>query len=416
MTGPAPGWQEVRRPGATIWAAVGLMLGPAVALGMARFAYALVLPAMRTQLGWSLTTAGALNTANAAGYLIGAPLAAAAARRVGERRVFLGTMALTALVLLGSAGTGNLAVLLVLRVLAGTSGALCFVVGAGLVAQAGRDAPRARATLLLSVYFAGGGVGIVLSGLVVPVALTAGGWRAAWLVLGGLSLLGLAGATPAARAAPETTRATAAGEPRRPRLRSLAALLGCYGLFGAGYIAYMTLIVAALTTAGAGTTEITIFWTVLGATAAAAAFVWGRLLAALRPGTGLTMVLLILSIGAVLPVLARGPVATMTSAVLFGATFLTVVTAVTSAARRALPHGQWTAAIAVLTTAFALGQCVGPVLSGALSEGTTGIRLGLAVGTGLLLLAAGVALLHDRLVRHHTLPGLPTRPPPPDEP
>jgi predicted MFS family arabinose efflux permease len=380
------------------------MLGPAVVLGMARFAYALVLPAMRTQLGWSFTIAGAMNTANGVGYLIGAPLAAWAARRVGERRSFLWTMALTALVVLGSAATGNLAVLLALRFLAGTSGAVCFVVGAGLVAQAGRDAPRARATLLLSVYFAGGGIGMVLAGLAVPPSVTAGGWRAAWLVMGALSLLGLAGAIPAARAVPETTRTTNPADQRRPPLSSLAPPLVCYGLFGAGYIAYMTFIVAALTTAGAGPGEITAFWSVLAATAVAAAFVWGRVLAAFRPGTGLTVVLLILTTGAVLPVIATNAVAILASAPLFGATFLTVVTAVTSAARRSLPHSQWTAAIAVLTIAFALGQCVGPVLSGAVSEGPAGIRLGLAVGTALLLLAAMVAPPHDRMLRHLALP------------
>ena len=51
-------------------------MGPAVALGFGRFAYALLLPPMRADLGWSFAQAGALNTANAAGYLIGALVAA----------------------------------------------------------------------------------------------------------------------------------------------------------------------------------------------------------------------------------------------------------------------------------------------------------------------------------------------------
>jgi cyanate permease len=56
-----------------------------------------VLPNMRADLRWSFATAGALNTANAAGYLIGALIAAAAARWFGERRVFLCGLALTGL-------------------------------------------------------------------------------------------------------------------------------------------------------------------------------------------------------------------------------------------------------------------------------------------------------------------------------
>ncbi|HRD75014.1 MAG TPA: YbfB/YjiJ family MFS transporter, partial [Hyphomicrobiaceae bacterium] len=62
--------------------AAGLALGMAVVNSFARFAYALVLPAMRSDLGWSYTDAGALNTANAIGYLIGAAAAFRSVRRL----------------------------------------------------------------------------------------------------------------------------------------------------------------------------------------------------------------------------------------------------------------------------------------------------------------------------------------------
>ncbi len=52
--------------------AAALALGAAVSLGLARFSYALLLPPMRADLGWSYLTAGAMNTVNAAGYLVGA--------------------------------------------------------------------------------------------------------------------------------------------------------------------------------------------------------------------------------------------------------------------------------------------------------------------------------------------------------
>eukprot|EP01036_Dinobryon_divergens_P038608 gene38608-50705_t len=52
--------------------ALALSLGAAVSLGITRFAYGLLLPPMREDLGWSYTLAGAMNTANAMGYLLGA--------------------------------------------------------------------------------------------------------------------------------------------------------------------------------------------------------------------------------------------------------------------------------------------------------------------------------------------------------
>jgi predicted MFS family arabinose efflux permease len=354
---------------------------------------------MRDQLGWSFTTAGSLSTANAFGYLVGAPAAGTITARVGERRAFTLSLVLTTLTLFASAGSGNLAVLLALRAVAGASGAVCFVAGAGLAAQAGKNLPQPRAATLLAVYFSGGGAGIVISGLVVPAVLSIGNWQAAWLALGGLACLSMAGAIPAARAMPETQTSSQNQRRNRPRWGRLSALLGCYALFGAGYIAYMTFIIAALKTSGAGSGEITIFWTILGISAAAAAFMWGALLAGWRPGRGISAVLGLLTVGALLPVLTTQTAAVVASAVLFGATFLTVVTAVTTAARRALPPQQWTGAIAILTTAFALGQCIGPLLSGALSDQASGVRAGLAIGAVLLAAAAGTALLHDRLLR-----------------
>ena len=53
--------------------AAALALGAAVSLGLARFSYALLLPPMRVDLGWNYLTAGAMNTVNAAGYLVATP-------------------------------------------------------------------------------------------------------------------------------------------------------------------------------------------------------------------------------------------------------------------------------------------------------------------------------------------------------
>ena len=83
---------------------VGLAMGPAVGLGLGRFAYALLLPAMRADLGWSYAQAGAINTANAAGYLVGALLAAPMAARFGDKRGVLAGLLLTTAFAAGERG------------------------------------------------------------------------------------------------------------------------------------------------------------------------------------------------------------------------------------------------------------------------------------------------------------------------
>jgi MFS family permease len=111
-----------------------------------------------------------------------------------------------------SASTSNLAALLGLRILVDAAGALSFVAGAGLVAQLNTGTGPSRAPQLLGVYFAGGGAGIVVSGLTIPALLThtnGDGWRAGWLLLAGLAAVALAGSISAVRTAHERP-------PRRP--------------------------------------------------------------------------------------------------------------------------------------------------------------------------------------------------------
>ena len=62
------------------------------------------------------------------------------------------------------------------------------------------------------------------------------------------------------------------------------------------------------------------------------------------------------------------------SPILFGGSFLSVVVVVTAFARKAAKPHSWTAVIAVFTVAFGLGQCIGPILSGALPDGPSGVR------------------------------------------
>src|SRR5258708_10981042 len=79
----------------TLMLAAGLSMGSAIALGLARFAYALLLPSMKSDLGWSFAQAGAMNTANAFGYLLGALAFPRLSRRWTASALFVGGCAPT---------------------------------------------------------------------------------------------------------------------------------------------------------------------------------------------------------------------------------------------------------------------------------------------------------------------------------
>jgi len=377
---------------APLWVAIGLALGPAAVLGFGRFAYALLLPPMRADLGWSYAEAGTINAANALGYLLGALVAARAADRLGAKRCFTLGLLAAAVALLLSAATRDFTVLLALRLAAGVFGAVVFVSGGSLVALAGLGASPARAALLLAVYFSGPGLGILLSGPVVGLSMgtAAADWPAGWIAIGGAALFAAVASLPALRRAPVRVSRHAADSAFR--FRPLAPMFVAYGLFGAGYIAYMTFIVAFLRTRGLDEPQIAVFWALLGAASVAAAFVWGKILGRLSAGRGIFCVLVVVLAGAVLPLLAPGPIPAFGSAILFGGSFLAVVTAVTHVARHATPPSSWTRVIGALTVAFALGQCLGPVAAGALSDSASGLRAGMLLSAALLACAGAVSL------------------------
>jgi len=197
-------------------------------------------------------------------------------------------------------------VLLLLRLIAGVAGAVTFIVGASLATQLAAGASPARAAVLLGIYFAGGGLGVAVSGLLIPLLLSAtgpSGWRWGWLVLGTLAFAATAAAVPAARRAPLPGRSSR-GTVSAWRAGPVAVILGAYALFGAGYIAYVTFIIAFLKGQGAGTVELSGFWVVLGLAAIGSTFAWGPLLARLRGGRGIALASAVVTLGAAIPLLS----------------------------------------------------------------------------------------------------------------
>jgi MFS family permease len=374
---------------AALGAALVLSTVAAAANGFGRFAYALVLPPMRADLHWSALTAGLLNAASALGYLIGAAVTDRVAVRAGERTAILGATAVSAVTIAACAATANVPALLALRAAQGVAGAVGFITGGAVVAQLASAHPARQAGRMLGAYFSGPGLGILVSALAIPPLAGRIGWRGAWLVLAALTAGCLLIAGLALRRLPTSP---AAASPRRPwAARRMAALVASYGLFGGGYIAYMTFSVAYLREQGRSAGDVVAFWSALGLAGIVISVLLFPRLPARADGRAVAVLLAVVTAGSLLPLLSTSTSFVTISAVLF-ATFLSITAGVTAAVRHHLPAEQWAPAIAGLTAVFGLGQCVGPVLSGALSDGPSGLRAGLVAGTVLLALSTLVAL------------------------
>lgn len=378
--------------------AAALALAAAVSLGLARFSYALLLPAMRADLGWSYFTAGAMNTVNAAGYLLGALWAPRLLRRADARHFMLAGGAAAAVLLALHALTRHDAVLYALRLGCGTASAASFVGGGLLAARLAQRVPQ-RSGLVLGIYYGGVGLGIVACALGLPPLLDAPalGWPVAWAALGALALaltLATAGATGSLAAPP------APGAPRAPfAWRPFAFGLAGYGMFGIGYIGYMTFVVTLLREQGLGADMVAAFYTLLGLGVVASSWLWAGLLQRHRGGLPLSLLNGLLAVATALPLWGGSLAAVFASGLLFGGVFLSVVASTTALVRHNTPPAVWPAGIAAFTTVFAFGQIVGPSVVGWIADGPGGLVRGFAISAAALALGSVLAALQRPVAR-----------------
>lgn len=381
----------MRRPFLT---ALALSLGAAISLGLSRFSYALLLPPMRADLGWTYLFSGTMNTGNAFGYFVGALLTPALMRRCGAQTALVGGAVLAGVFMMLSGLVVDADLLIVQRVLAGIASAFIFIAGGVLAARLSSLHPE-RAGLLIGIYYGGTGFGIVLSALLVPLALAsaqahgaAHAWQWAWVALGAVCLLGtLAMALPSRHidGAP-----SAPGAHGHFRLRPFAFGLAGYLMFGVGYIGYMTFVIALLKEQGMAAGTITLFYSMLGLAVMASSRIWARMLDRYKGGQSMAILNGLLGLAIILPALTAAPPLVFASGLLFGAIFLSVVASTTALVRHNLPQHAWSSGISAFTTVFALGQIIGPSVIGWIADGPGGLQRGLIFSA--LALFAGAIL------------------------
>lgn len=377
-----------------------ISLSTAIALGFGRFGYSLVLPAMRTDLSWTYKQAGGLNTGNALGYLLGAMCASAILKRISLRAGVLSGLALSCAALWLTGMTRDFSALVFCRALVGFSGSLTFIAAASLGLRLGRDAEENA--LVSGVIIAGPGIGVIAGGLLLPlivgedIAL----WPHAWQLTGVMGVVVFAIVAFATRgvAAKETVPEEDASEEvalQSASLRPMLPVLVAYFLFGVSYIAYMTFLIAYVRGLAGGPGAVAPVWATLGAAMLASSIVWKKALSVDHGGRVLTAMGLCGALCAAIPLFSDSFPALLLSAGGFGLCSMPIFAAVSISIRHHLPRQDWNRAVALATIIFAVGQSLGPIGSGALSD-HFGLQASLVWTAAIMALAGFIALLQKK--------------------
>ncbi len=369
--------------------AAGGLVAMAVAMGLGRFVYTPLLPDLMQGLGLNPADAGFIASANYVGYLLGAVLAAYGWAAGIERRVFVGGLVATTVLLAAIPLVDGVLALAAIRFAAGIASAFSMIFVSTIIFSHFDVAGRHD---LQAVHFSGVGIGMIISAILLMILLRADAhWPVGWYASALLAAAGALVATVLVRADPAHS-ANGRKEPPLVWDRPLLLISAAYGLFGIGYIVTATFLVA-IVRGGAGQSPLEGWvWMATGIAATFSLVLWApfrrhfSLFAAFSAGC------VVEAAGVAASVLVPLPIGPFVGGALLGATFI-AITAYGLQAGRLLAGRSPRRALAIMTACFGTGQIIGPIVAGYLAEISGTYTSGSLVAAAALILAAVLAAM-----------------------
>jgi MFS family permease len=373
-------------------------------IGLARFAYGMVLPSMGKGLALGYDRMGYVSTGNFVGYLLGVAAAPRLLARFGGRRTIGAGLLLIAACMGGIALAENFATVFLLYLLTGLGSGLGNVPVMVVVGRWFRRSLRGRAT---GFMLAGNSFAIIFAGFLVPrmsELFGADGWRASWGTLAAVVLavavlaysllrdspgeLGLDPAGPPDSGTPGGSHPAAHPPPGGGRA-TLFHLSALYFAFGVTHVIYTTFLVTSLVAernmaeASAG-----VFWAWVGAFGILSGPIFGTLSDRFGRRWGLAAVFAVQTAAYLLVSLGTGKGALFASIGLFGLAAWAVPTIIGAAVADSFTPERAAGAFSFVTFCLALGQILGPSIAGNLAQTTHTFSTAFLAASAVTALAA----------------------------
>ncbi len=385
---------EVRRAASGLGVVALVAASAAVAQSFGRFAYGVVLPAVRDDLGISNTLAGFIGTLNVAAYLVGTMAVAAVTAKLRLKAVLrIGFVFSVAGLILAAVAPGPV-VLGIAMFLAGFGGACIWIPAPAIAADAMGAENRAMAVGLIA---SGMGIGVVFSGQLASWArgsMGDEGWRTVYYIL---AAIGLAVAVAVYALVDHHQQNTSSGGgfggvSALKRMRGWLPLTVAYTCFGLMYL----LILAFLTTRleddnGWSASRASLAFTLVGT----ALVFGGPLSVALVNRIGARNVLVLafsLWSVVVLCLLPGWPIPTLFFSVVVGLLFSSIPSTITVYVVQNTSPNDYGPAFAAATLAFGLAQMVSPQIGGVIADLSGSFTLVFLLSSAVAAIGAVTAL------------------------
>ncbi|MFO7831836.1 MAG: YbfB/YjiJ family MFS transporter [Desulfuromonadaceae bacterium] len=383
-------YPDTQRNWADLKVLLGGICGMVVVMGIGRFAYTPILPLMQRDLGMSNTLAGSLAGLNYLGYLAGALLCTFAPAILRSRWVAATALLLSLVTTICMGFTTAEFWWVLLRLSGGIASAVLFII---ISAEVGETLTRRGHGHWFGALYCGIGLGIALSGLIVPQLDRFGAWDFAWI---GMGLV--AGAFAFFSALLGRQRLHVSGSPSTSTpsgsgLRPIWMLATAYFLNGLGYIVTATFLVAIIATAPGLENMAPYSWVAVGFAAIPSTLLWPHLARRIGNRRALTAAFALQASGIGVSIWADSLPGVLYAAITFGGTFLGIVALILAEGKLRM-GAQGGQAAAFLTASFSLGQVLGATLAGWLADLHHGFALPLSLAAGAVI-AGGVLIILD---------------------
>jgi len=374
-------------------------------LGLARFAFGMLLPSMRDALGMSYDQMGMLGTANFAGYLVAVGLTPFLLRRLSPRLLIALGLLLIAGCMFAISGSGSYSTVLVFYTLVGIGSGMANIPLMVLVSYWFHRERRGRAAGFIVI---GSGFAIIFSGFLIPYLNAhygAAGWRVGWGVIGAIVLVIAGIAATLIRNSPEEKGLEPLGisgtleyDPSETRghfsaVKILSYLGALYFVFGATYVVYGTFIVTTMVEEyGFAESVAGNLWSWVGFFSLFSGVVFGILSDRIGRKGGLIAVFSVQTAAYLLAGSSLGEKVIFVSVALYGVASFAIPAIMAAAIGDYLGKARAAAGFSIITFCFAIGQTLGPVVAGIIAE-SSGTFTGSYLASGGLTVAAIVLCL-----------------------
>jgi MFS family permease len=358
--------------------------------GFVRMAYGVVLPYMQESLSLSFSETGMLGTFMFLGYLITVGLSGVLAVRWGAKVVLLTGGWIVTGGLFGLAWASSFWWASLFMFIAGAGSAIVFTPLMSLTIGWFPEKRGAVVGLLLS----GAGIGMILSGILVPLIIKLFpeyGWRAAWILFGGISLTVLLVASKVLENPHITNRAeTNKEKPNWFKNKNLIKLGWLYFLVGIAYLIPILYQSVYMIEVGIPKTVAGNVFAFAGIFSIAGAPIWGYISDRMGSKKTLLVVLFWAITGNIIPAILPNLAGFMISSAIWGTATGGLMALIQVNASQQVSQKYVAVAIGFISIFYAVGQMIGPGLAGWIIEHLGGFSV--AYGFGIVIYVVGLLL------------------------